>query len=132
MIALHSRVEIEDALQSSLDCRLRALISACIKQDIGSSTFDLMSFTSIVVAQPGDTETSIRRELGFSPLRNTWTGARFGTPKYEPCFDVLQPHPGFWEVIWTLGNDGFAFVLFVEDAEGVEPELLSLCRTYVR
>ena len=31
----------------------------------------------------------------------------------------------------TVGNDGFAFVLFVRDRDGVDPELLAMCRAYV-
>lgn len=132
MLAFHDRVSIEDALQSSLDCRLRVLIAACIKQEIRPVTYDLIDYTSIVVARPGDTERTIRRELGFSPLVNVYDGTRFGTAEYMPFFDVLHDHGGWFELIFTVQNDGFAFVLFVQDAEGVEPDLLALCRTYAR
>jgi hypothetical protein len=132
MLAFHDRVSIEDALSSSLDCRLRVLIGACIKQDIRPTTYDLIDYTTIVVARPGDTERTIRRELGFSPLVNVFDGARFGTPEYMPFWDVLHDHDGWFELIFTVGNDGFAFVLFVQDAAGVEPDLLTLCRTHAR
>lgn len=132
MLALHSRVEIEDALGSSLDCRLRVLIAECIKQDIGHQTYSLLDYTTIVVARPGDTERAIRRELGFSPLINPLDGSRFGTPAFHPFWDVLKAHHSWWELIYTIGNDGFAFVLFVQDADGVDPDLLDLCRTESR
>lgn len=132
MIALHDRVAIEDALSSSLDCRLRVLIADCIKQDIRPVTYDLLDYTSIVIARPGDTERTIRRELGFSPLVNVFDGSRFGTAEFVPFWDVLHDHGGWFELIVTCGNDGFAFVLFVQDALGVEPDLLALCRTYAR
>lgn len=132
MIALHDRVEIEDALSSSLDCRLRVLIAACIKQEIRPTTYDLIDYTSIVVARAGDTERSIRRELGFSPLVNVFDGSRFGTAEFVPFWDVLHDHGGWFELIFTVGNDGFAFVLFVQNKEGVEPDLLALCRTHAR
>lgn len=132
MIALHDRVSIEDALSSSLDCRLRVLIAACIKQEIRPTTYDLIDYTSIVVARAGDTERSIRRELGFSPLVNVFDGSRFGTAEFVPFWDVLHDHGGWFELIFTVGNDGFAFVLFVQDNEGVEPDLLALCRAHAR
>lgn len=132
MIALHDRVSIEDALSSSLDCRLRVLIAACIKQEIRPVTYNLIDYTTIVVARPGDTERDIRRELGFSPLTNVFDGSRFGSDEFIPFFDVIHDHKGWFELIYTVGNDGFAFVLFVQDANGVEPNLLSLCRTYAR
>lgn len=132
MLAFHDRVSIEDALCSSLDCRLRVLIAECIKQDIRPVTYDLIDYTTIVVARAGDTERAIRRELGFSPLVNVFDGTRFGTTEFVPFWDVLHDHGGWFELIVTCGNDGFAFVLFVQDAEGVEPDLLTLCRTYAR
>jgi hypothetical protein len=132
MLAFHDRVSIEDALQSSLDCRLRVLIADCIKQDIRPVTYDLIDYTSIVIARPGDTERTIRRELGFSPLVNVFDGTRFGTAEFIPLWDVLHDHGGWFELIFTVGNDGFAFVLFVQDAIGVDSDLLALCRTYAR
>jgi len=45
-------------------------------------------------------------------------------------FDYAEDHGGYFELIVTVGNDGFAFVLFVRDRDGVDPELLSMCRAY--
>jgi hypothetical protein len=132
MLAYHDRASIEDVLESSLDARLRVLIARCIKQEIRPVTYDLIDFTSIVVARPGDTERAVRRALGFSPLTNVFDGARFGSAGFVPYWDVIHNHGGWFELIFTVGNDGFAFVLFVQDAEGVEPDLLTLCRTHAR
>lgn len=80
----------------------------------------------------GDAERSIRRELGFSPLTNVCDGARFGSDGFMPYWDVIHDHGSFFEIIYTVGNDGFALVLFVQDAIGVEPDQLTLCGTYAR
>ncbi len=45
-------------------------------------------------------------------------------------FDYIEDHGGWFELIVTVGNDGFAFVLFVRDCEGVDPELLAMCRAH--
>jgi len=57
-------------------------------------------------------------------------GARFGSTDFRPHHDWLEDHGGWFELIFTVGNSGFAFVLFVEAADGADPELLALCRTY--
>jgi hypothetical protein len=33
-------------------------------------------------------------------------------------------------MIIAVGNTGFAYVLLIEDTEGVQPELRQLCRQY--
>ncbi len=51
---------------------------------------------------------------------------------FEFPFDHLEDHGGWFELISTVGNDGFAFVLIVRDREGVDPELLALCRAHAQ
>jgi hypothetical protein len=45
---------------------------------------------------------------------------------------VLKDHIGWFELVFVIGNDGFAYVLFVQDTDGVEPNLLTLCRSLTR
>ena len=45
-------------------------------------------------------------------------------------FDHIENHGGWFELFVTVGNDGFAFHLFVRDREGVDPELLAMCRAH--
>lgn len=131
MLAFHDRASIHGAIKSTLDPHLRALIAASIKQDIQGATYDLIDVSSIVIVQPGDTEEDIQRELGFSPLVDV-DGRRFGSDAFNPDWNVLHAHTGWFELVFCLGNDGFAFVLFVQDAEGVDANLLDLCRTHAR
>ena len=82
-----------------------------------------------VIIQPGDTEADIILHLGQSPLVEPIDGARFGTPGFHPHWAWLSDHGGWFEMILTYGST-FANVLFIEDAEGVEPELLAMCRCH--
>jgi hypothetical protein len=86
--------------------------------------------THLLVVEPGDTEEAIKEEIGISPVVNPFDGERFGSEAFHPCWDRLQDHGGAFEMTIAVGNDGFAFVLFIQDREGVEPVLLDLCRTY--
>lgn len=92
----------------------------------------LLGLTHLALVEVGDTEKSIVEEIGFSPLVNALDDKRFGMEGFVLPFDWLEDHGGYFELIMTVGNDGFAFTLFVRDREGVDPELLSMCRTHAR
>jgi hypothetical protein len=124
MLSLYHEASIEAALLQPLAPMLRKLIEKhlCLAKQGG-----LSELTHIVVVQPGDTEAAIAEEIGFSPLVNPIDGARFGTAEWTPYWAWLQRHPGWHEMIVTVGDSGFAFILLIEDAAGVLPELLRLC-----
>ena len=91
---------------------------------------DLLDLTHLAVVQAGDSEKSIIDEVAFSPLSNPLDGRRFGTKGFEPCWDWLERHDGWFEMIVTVGNDGFAFVLMIQDSDAIDPQLRQLCQTY--
>ena len=90
----------------------------------------LIDLTHVAIIEVGDTDESIIEALGFSPLINPLDGKRHGMEGFVLPFDYLEDHGGWFELISTVGNDGFAFVLFVRDREGVDPDLLALCRAH--
>jgi hypothetical protein len=127
MLSLYDKTSMEAALASPLDPRLHQLLAERIHD---ARETDLIDLTHLLVVQPGDCEHTIAEEICLSPLTNPIDGERFGTPEFQPWWDWLQHHDGWFEMIITVGNSGFAFILLIEDAEGVQPELLSLCRAY--
>jgi len=90
---------------------------------------DLLDLTHLVVLRAGDTEQDLIDETTLSPLFNPLDGSRFGSPSYLPSFDLLLQHGRWFEILWTFSS-GHAVFAFVEDANGTDPELLLLCRTY--
>lgn len=92
-------------------------------QDILDS--QLADMTHILIIGPDDTEADVIAEIGFSPLE--LERLRFSDSGLEPAWDVLHDHGGWFEMVFCVGNDGFAFVLLVEDCE---PKTLfvALCR----
>jgi hypothetical protein len=127
MLSLYDQSSIEAALASPLDPRLEQLLADRIHD---AAQTDLLGLTHLLVVQPGDCEHTIAEEICLSPLTNPIDGERFGSPEFVPWWDWLQQHDGWFEMIITVGNSGFAFILLIEDANGVQPEILSLCRTY--
>lgn len=107
-------------LNQPLDPKLHELITGRIKD---ARALDLGDLTHIAVVQPHDTEADIIEALGFSPLVSRINGIHL-----EPDWDWLERHEGWFELVYAVGNSGFAYLVFVQDTEGVLPDLLTLCR----
>ena len=90
----------------------------------------LLAMTYLVIIEIGDTDKSIIEEIGFSPMVNSLDGKRYGMEGFVFPFDYIEDHSGWFELFATVGNDGFAFVLFVRDREGVDPEFVAMCRAH--
>jgi len=90
----------------------------------------LLNLTHVVIIEVGDTDAAINEDLGFSPLVNALDGKRYGMEGFVLPFDYIEDHGGWFELFVTVGNDGFAFVVFVRNREGVDPELLGMCRAH--
>ena len=91
---------------------------------------DLLGLTHLLIIEADDTEQDILNEVAFSPLVNPLNGSRFGSPNFIPPWDYHEAHDGWFELIFTVGNDGFAFAVYLEDAIGATPALQDLCRAY--
>ena len=107
------------ALSTPLQPDLHELIASRLQDAFACELADL---THILVIQPGDTEAQIIDAIGFSPLVSRMDGIRL-----QPDWDFIEQHPGHWELVYTVGDSGFAFIVLVERGDGVLPELLSLC-----
>ena len=117
MLSLPDRAAIEAALSEPLPSGLRELITGRLSQEIGGHTYDLAGLTHIVVVEPGDSEADLRQEVGFSLLD-------------DPCWDWFQANDGWFEFIVIVGNDGFAFVILIQDDPAIDPKILDLCRSW--
>ena len=131
MISLPDRAAIEAAVNGSMPVEVRDILARRIA-GLTSPHGDLTDLTHFLVVEAGDTEAAIVAEIGFSPLVNAIDGARFGSPDFHPSWDWLRDVGGWFELIMTVGNSGFAFVLLIEDRDGTDPELLRMCRRHAR
>lgn len=128
MLSLPNRAAIGAALQTHTDPTLRALLQKHLSLAEAGGLLDL---THIVVIQPADTEAAIVDELGFSPLLDL-DGRRFDEDGFAPSWHHLQAIGGWYELIATIGNDGFAFILLIENVYGTNSELLRMCRALAK
>ncbi len=107
------------ALNQPLEPHLHKLLHGCIQNALALELGDLTHF---LIIEPGDDEGAIIDAIGFSPLVSRIDGVHL-----QPDWDWIERHEGWWELLYTVGND-FAYVLLVQDAPGVLPDLLDLCR----
>ncbi len=129
MLSLFDRVSMERALSLPLDVKLRQLLATRIA-NLVTADFDLRDMTNFLIVGPGDTEAEIVEEIGLSPLVNPIDGVRYGEPEFHPYWDWLTADGSWFEFIVSVADTGFAYVLLVQDADGVDAELLSLCRAH--
>ncbi|MES2095362.1 MAG: hypothetical protein V4459_01245 [Pseudomonadota bacterium] len=127
MLHFYDRATIARALTLDLDPKLHALLT----ERINALGDELIDWTECLVVQPGDTEDDIIRHVGFSPLVEPIDGIRSGEAGFTPFWDYLADHGGYFELIVTFGST-FAYIVFVQDTEGVPTDLLDLCRIYAR
>lgn len=120
MINLPDLASQNAALNQPLDPKLHDLLAGRIKDSLA---LDLGDLTHIVVVQPHDTEADLIEALGFSPLVSRIDGIHL-----EPDWDWMERHEGWFELVYTVGNSGFAYLVFVQDTVDVLPDLLELCR----
>lgn len=108
------------ALSQRLEPNLHKLLSGRMQD---ARALQLGDLTHLLVIEPGDDEGDIIDAIGLSPLVSRIEGVRL-----QPDWDWIERHEGWWELVYTVANDGFAFILLVQDAPGVLPDLLDLCR----
>lgn len=118
MIDLPSIEAIKATLSKPLDEALKTLLRDRLADTIHCG---LPDYTHVLVVEAGDTEQQIVEAIGFSPLRT-----RIDNRPNSPDWDWCERHLGWWELLYTVGDDGFAYILLVEDAE--RSPLAKLCR----
>lgn len=84
----------------------------------------------VVVVEPGDTVEQLEQQLGCSILQDPWDGTRFGDDGFTPGFEVLEEHPGFYELVIVPSDGDFGVVIFIPKQDGISAELLHFCETY--
>jgi hypothetical protein len=127
MLSLPDAAAIRAALHQPHPARLHAILADELAT---AETCELQDLTYILVIQPGDTEEAIKDEIGWSPLVNPVEGTRFGTADFLPYWVAIEDLGGWYELIHAVSNDGFAYILLIEDAPGVSTDLLRMCRQY--
>ena len=115
---LSSRIEDRD---------LRQLIEQRFVDMSADDDYDPDLNGYMVVVEVGDTVPALEAASGCPILRNFDGDGSFGDPGFSPCFEVLEEHAGFYEMVFVPGDGDFGIVIFIPKAAGIDAELLAMC-----
>lgn len=114
-----------DSLRAVLDQPLERNLHTLLADRLSDTLHcGLQDHTHVIVVEAHDEEEAVEEAIGFNPLRSRIDGS----PEV-PDWDWIERHEGGWyELLYCVGNTGFAYILMVED-EAQSP-LAALCRKY--
>lgn len=95
------------------DAELRRLLQQRVDALQAFDDYDLADLVTFIVVEPADSLQDLDAQLGFSAL---------GTP-----FELLEEHPGYYEMVFVVSDDGFGIEVFVPKHPGIDSKLLARC-----
>lgn len=100
-------------------------------QQLGS---DVSISTELIVVETGDATSAIEQKSGFPILTSLFDDLPFDHPDYTPPFEIMEEHRyeqyRFYEMVFIGNDDGAATAIFIPDQEGIDADLLALCRSW--
>jgi hypothetical protein len=114
------------------DPDVRRLVWTRFHQITAGQAYDYDRHGELLVVEPGDSVAALEEESGCPILYNPFDGTRFGDPGFAPMFEAIEEHPGCFEVVAILNDDGFGVALFVPKQPGIDPELLGMCARHAQ
>jgi hypothetical protein len=87
--------------------------------------YDLSQLVRFIIMASSDTVIDLEAVLGFSIRTSRFTDCRYGDPDFQPCWEVIEAHQLWYEIVYVLSDDGFGLVIVVpKDAEAELTEML--------
>ena len=121
------------AVSTITDPAVRALISLRFRQ-LTSPDGLAAPDAEMIVVEIGDAVSEIEAAIGLPILHGLFDDLPFGHPDFTPCFDILEEHihgnTRIYEMVCISNDDGAATAIFVADTEGIDADLLAMCRSF--
>lgn len=110
------QVSLENSSLTDVDEAIGEFIGNRLQDFVDYIDSDLGSMVHILVIEPSDALTDVDAELGFSLVDRPW--------------DVVESHPGWYEITVVLSDDGFGWVIYVPKHASTDAFLLEKCASY--
>lgn len=121
----------DPALASSIvDPDIRGLVEQRFAEICAGEAYDYDLHGYMIVVEPGDSVESLEQETSCRILHNLFDDTRFGDPDFVPSFEALEEHPGCYEMVFILNDEGFGIDIYIPKQLGIDPELLAMCAEY--
>ena len=87
-----------------------------------------------ILVEGGDAVSEIEQAAGYPILTGLFDDLPYTDPDFQPCSEILEEHHHeqytFYEMVF-IGNDDGAFAcVLIPDEEGIDADLLALCRSF--
>ncbi len=116
------------------DSYIRELVALRFTQVMAGEPYDYDRHGTMVVVEVGDTVEQLEQEISLPILHGLFDDLPFGDPDFTPCFEILEEHQyehhTIYEMVFISNDDGTATALFVPDQEGINADLLAMCRSF--
>lgn len=117
MQSIRTWTELADWLEHPTHPDIAALLQ--LRRDQLRPLGALIDIGTFIVVQPGDTVGGIEAALGVAI-----------TSDGSPTWEWVLRHGAIFEAPIILSDNGFGHVLIVPDTQGIDPQLLALCRAH--
>ena len=88
---------------------------------------------SILVVDGGDSVEGLEDAAGY-PILTSLDDLPFGHPDFYPCSEILEKHTHenacIYEMVFIGSDDGAFTCLLIPDQEGIDANLLAMCRSF--
>ena len=108
---------------------IRELVQQRIN-DLGGESFDSNELGYFLVVESSDTLEALSAQLGFDMLRNRFTGIRFNATGFTPSFEFIEEFRACYDMVFVLDDTGIGVEIFVPKEEGIDPDLIAMCRMF--
>lgn len=81
--------------------------------------FTMEDLVFFIIPEAGDTLTQVESAIG----------REFHSPEGLPQWELMEEHPGLYEIVMVLDDSGFGVEILIPK-EGIDPELSDLCRRH--
>ena len=115
------------------DPYIRELVALRFAQVMAGEPYDWHGY--MVVVEVGDTIEQLEQEISLPILHGLFDDLPLGDPDFTPCFEILEEHTyenaiSIYEMVFISNDDGAATALFIADTEGIDADLLAMCRSF--
>ena len=116
------------------DSYICALVALRFTQVMAGEPYDDDRHGTMVVVEVGDTVEQLEQEISLPILHGLFDDLPFGDPDFTPCFEILEGHQyehhTIYEMVFISNDDGAATALFIAGTEGINADLLAMCRSF--
>jgi hypothetical protein len=130
MQILRDQVAVLSAIDSWPDQALCQLLTERLTFYADYDDLDLSELFKLIFIEPGDTLADLDGEFNGAFLINHFSGCRLGDEGFRPCFETLEEHTTFYDMVFCEGDAGFCVEVIVPKTVGIDARLLSLCAQF--